>query len=416
MTTTGGAVVDARAPLRFDVVVVEPDSRQRMKMVMQLAGFGPAVAHESIDPLLEVADRIRARVAVLGPGLANSGGLEQIERLTAGDPGIGVVLVAEELSTDLLQRALRAGVRDVVTSTGGEHALHEAVERLGAIVARNAARAAAEDVPTDLGRIIVSFSTKGGVGKSMVATNLGVGLARRCDRPVVLIDADLQFGDVAVLLGVPPHHTVVDAAAAVHHNDPELMKRLLTTHEASGLLVLPAPVEPSAADQVRPEEMLAIVRSMQRFCAFVVVDMPPHFDDLVLALVECADDVLVVASMDIPSVKNLKVGMQTLDLLSLAGDKLRLVLNRANAKVRLDVKEVERALGLKAEFPVPSDIAVPQAVNRGVPVVLDNPKSGAARALEHIVDTFLGASETQSDDSGGRRRRRPGRGEEANPT
>jgi pilus assembly protein CpaE len=99
--------------------------------------------------------------------------------------------------------------------------------------------------------------------------------------------------------------------------------------------------------------------------------------------------VLLVASMDIPSIKNLKVGMQTLDLLALAGPKLRLVLNRANARVKLDVKEVEKALGLDAQFPIPSDIAVPQAVNRGVPVVLDNPRSPSARAFEDIATEFL---------------------------
>jgi len=129
---------------------------------------------------------------------------------------------------------------------------------------------------------------------------------------------------------------------------------------------------------------------LRRTCEYVVVDMPPHFDDTVLALIEAADDVLVVASMDVPSVKNLKVGMQTLDLLSLAGEKIKLVLNRANAKVKLDVGEVEKALSLKTSYEVPSDIAVPQAVNRGVPVVVDNPRAPAARALETIADSIYG--------------------------
>jgi pilus assembly protein CpaE len=120
----------------------------------------------------------------------------------------------------------------------------------------------------------------------------------------------------------------------------------------------------------------------------------------VLALLEVADEVILVASMDIPSIKNLKVGMQTLDLLAVAGPKLRLVLNRANARVKLDVKEVEKALGLDANFHVPSDIAVPQAVNRGVPVVVDNPRSPAARAFEDIATEFL-ALEAVSVDSNG---------------
>jgi pilus assembly protein CpaE len=109
----------------------------------------------------------------------------------------------------------------------------------------------------------------------------------------------------------------------------------------------------------------------------------------VLAIIEASDEVLLVGSMDIPSIKNLKVGIQTLDLLSLAGSKIRLVLNRANAKVNLDINDVERALGMPADYRVPSDISVPQAVNRGIPVVLDKPKSAAGSALNAIADSFI---------------------------
>jgi pilus assembly protein CpaE len=138
-----------------------------------------------------------------------------------------------------------------------------------------------------------------------------------------------------------------------------------------------------------------------------VVDLPPHFDDVVVALLEEADDVLLVASMDIPSIKNLKVGIQTLDLLALAGAKIKLVLNRANAKVNLDIGDVERALGVPANFRVPSDISVPQAVNRGVPVVLDKPKSAAGSALTSIADSFVAADAESAGEPRRRAWRRP---------
>jgi pilus assembly protein CpaE len=239
----------------------------------------------------------------------------------------------------------------------------------------------------------VTFSTKGGVGKSILATNLAVALATRSTKQVAIVDGDLQFGDVAVLLGIPPTHTTTDAAAAIDQADTALMDSFLATHPATGLRVLPAPVEPSAADSISPEQMLGIVHMLRTMCAFVIVDMPPHFDDVVLALLEEADDVFLVASMDIPSIKNLKVGIQTLGLLSLAGSKLRLVLNRANSKVNLDIADVERAIGLTVQFRVPSDVAVPQAVNRGVPVVLDKPRSASSIALSQIADAFLAETE-----------------------
>jgi pilus assembly protein CpaE len=198
----------------------------------------------------------------------------------------------------------------------------------------------------------------------------------------------LQFGDVAVLLGIPPVHTTTDAAAAVDSADEPHMDALLATHDASGLRVLCAPVEPSAGDKITAEEMIGIVRMLRRMFDFIVIDMPPHFDDVVLALLEEADEVLLIASLDIPSIKNLKVGIQTLDLLSIAGSKLRLVMNRANARVHLDISDVERALGVSAEFRIPSDIAIPQTVNRGVPVVLDKPRAPAAIALRALADRY----------------------------
>jgi pilus assembly protein CpaE len=152
--------------------------------------------------------------------------------------------------------------------------------------------------------------------------------------------------------------------------------------------------------------MLGIVRMLRTMCAFVIVDMPPHFDDVVLALLEEADDVFLVASMDIPSIKNLKVGIQTLGLLSLAGSKLRLVLNRANSKVNLDIADVERAIGLTVQFRIPSDVAVPQAVNRGVPAILDKPRSPASLALSQIADSFLGADSEESESAADQEPRR----------
>ncbi|MDQ1467740.1 MAG: pilus assembly protein CpaE [Actinomycetota bacterium] len=376
-----------KSPKRYRVAAVEPDARFRTRLTIQLASTEAIVA-DSIESLVASFDG-RPTVVVFGPSLANDTGLAQAQRLGRQHPETGVVLVSEELSLSLLQQALRAGVRDALALDTDDAALRQAIDRVGESLVST--RTAPGTGPVELGRVIVTFSTKGGVGKSILATNLAVALASRSSKQVVIVDGDLQFGDVAVLLGVPPTHTTIDAAAAIAQADTGLMDNLLCTHPGTGLRVLPAPVEPSGADAISPEQMLGIVRMLRTMCGFVIVDMPPHFDDVVLALLEEADDVLLVASMDIPSIKNLKVGIQTLGLLSLAGPKLRLVLNRANAKVNLDIADVERAIGIGVQFRVPSDIAVPQAVNRGVPVVLDKPRSPAALALGELADAFLGA-------------------------
>jgi pilus assembly protein CpaE len=244
------------------------------------------------------------------------------------------------------------------------------------------------------GRLISVFSTKGGVGKTCVAINVAASMAKRSPDPVVLIDGDLQFGDVSVMLGLPPQNTVLDAAAAVQYGDMELVQTLASKHEATGLLVLPAPLEPMPTEALLPGEMVNICAAFQSIAGHVVVDLPSVFNDYALAVIEASDDVLLVGSMDIPSIKNLKIGMQTLDLQAIAGPKLKLVLNHANAKVKLDVKEIERVLGLSANFAIPDDIAVPISVNAGHPVVVDEPKAPVSRALDCIAGSLLGPVET----------------------
>ncbi len=387
MGDTVMAFSTANSPRNFAVVIADPDARVRMRLSTLLASDHLAPSFDTIEAASIYTGELESpSVLVAGPGFANALGMEHLQRFLLDHPNSSSVLVSEELTTQILQQALRAGARDVLTMGTIDSQLAVAVGRVGELLAATNAHyvQSAALNESEPGRLIVSFSTKGGVGKSTIATNMATGLALRDPGRVVIVDGDLQFGDVAVLLGIPPQYSILDAVALVSQNETDL-NPVLGRHEASGLRVLAAPVEPAAADTIRPQNMLDVCRALQQHFDFVVVDMPPHFDDTVLALIDHADHVMLIASMDIPSIKNLKVGMQTLDILSIAGEKLHLVLNRANAKVKLDVDQVEKALGVPAEFPIPSDIAVPQAVNRGIPVILDNPRSNVARAIEQMV-------------------------------
>jgi pilus assembly protein CpaE len=183
----------------------------------------------------------------------------------------------------------------------------------------------------------------------------------------------------------------VDAVSAQGRLDAQFLQSLLVRHEQSGLMILPAPLEPSFAERVSGADMVRIVEILQSFCAYVVIDTPAQFNDVVLALIEHSDDILMVAGMDIPNIKNTKLGLQTLRMLGVPEEKLILLLNRADSKVQLDVAEVERTLGIKTGCLVPSNIVVPQSVNKGVPVVLDAPRSDVARALEELAGRFCAA-------------------------
>ena len=302
-------------------------------------------------------------------------------------PEVTVVLGAA-FDSEIVSRAMQVGVRDVLAPGSDGDRIREAVKRAIEVAERRRDAMRGTEV-TQQNRLIMVMSPKGGAGKTTISTNLAVGLAKRAPKEVALIDADLQFGDVAVMLKLTPHHTIVDAVSVLDRMDAPLLDSLLVTHEPSGLRVMPAPLEPAFADQVGAAEMVAIVEMLRSFCSYVIVDTPAYFNDVVLGLVEVSDKVMLVAGMDIPNIKNVKIGLQTLRLLNTPMDKLLLILNRANSKVKLDIGEVERTLQLTADALIPSDVVVPQSVNKGEPVVLHSPKSGVTKAINQLAEQFL---------------------------
>jgi pilus assembly protein CpaE len=361
--------------------VVDPDPAVRSRLADSLGGPGAVAGYPDAATLAAEHPAGRRIVAVFGPDLADPAGLADIDRLTRDHREVGAILLVPELSTALFQEALRCGVRDVLGFPVEQGALTESVDRVGRSLV-GAPPLAAER--PERGRIITVSSMKGGSGRTVVATNLAVALARRSEGPVALVDADLQFGDVAVMLRLNALHTIVDAVPAVDRLDSQFLRNLLVRHEPRGLLVLPA-----LAERVTGSDMLQILEILRTFCSHVVIDTPAQFNDVVLSVIEASDDIVVVAGMEIPNIKNTKLGLQTFQRLGVPDSKLHLLVNRSNSKVQLDFKEVERTLGLKAEAQIPSDIVVPQAINRGVAVVLDAPRSDVARAFEELADLFM---------------------------
>lgn len=373
--------------LRVAAVGLEPALQTRLRSALD--GRANVQALRALGDIEVGGTGAGLTVVVLGPEFADQARLEEALRLVHTQPSLSAILVAEELTTSLLQRAMRAGVSDVVTFDSDPSDLEAAIERAAdQIASRLVSLPPAHAVDDGVhGKVVTVFSPKGGSGKSVIACNLAVVLAQRSSEPVALVDADLQFGDVAVMLKLAPHHTIVDAVSAMHRLDAPLLRSLLSPG-AGGVLVLPAPREPAFGDQVTPADMHTILDLLRTFCSYVIVDTPTQFSDVALHLIEESDDLVLVAGMDVPSIKNMKIGLQTLKLLGTPSSKLRLVLNRANAKVGLDVSEVEKTLHLRAEALLPSDIIVPQSVNKGIPAVTNAPRSGFARTITAFAEVL----------------------------
>lgn len=379
------------------IVLVDRDERfiDRMRAVLGRDVGYELAAVATPGGAVEMALRDGARVVVLGPTVAVDTALAVGGQITAADPGTAVVMIAQRVTTELLRLALRAGLHDVLSADEQtyEEVARSVREAHDAAVMRAGTTAVGEAPgPVTRARVVTVFSTKGGVGKSVIATNLAVALARGGDRTVVLVDLDLESGDVGILLDIQPSHTIFDAAQALDRLDVEMLGGMLVAH-GSGLLTLLAPVRPEDADMVTASRAGRIIDLVRQLADVVVIDTPGTMSELVLTAVDKSDVVLAVSTMDMPSVKNMRVALQKLRQLGVRSDLVRLVLNRADSKVLMEVSDVESALGAKVYARVPSDRLVPRSVNKGVPIVTDQPKSGVARSIMDLAAEVVSVKE-----------------------
>ena len=344
----------------------------------------------SVDALRHHLDANPAEdVVVLGSTVDLHTALGIAENMRLSRPSLGVVLVRRRIDTSILAEALRAGVREVVEERDLP-ALGVAVRRthqLSRSMRRSSLAAAAEESAPH-GRVVTVFSAKGGCGKTTLATNLAAVLADRGRRQVCLLDLDLAFGDVAIALQLFPVHTIADAIPLGETLDAEGVRSLLTPH-SPGLTTLVAPVEPGTASSIPAELITKILTILRESFDYVVIDTPPAFDDQVLAAFDQSDIIANLATLDIPAIKNLKLTLETLDLLNFPRDRWQILLNRADSKVGLSVHEVEKSLGATIAVQIPSSRDVPAATNRGVPIVLDQPRHPVSLAIRRFAEEYV---------------------------
>jgi pilus assembly protein CpaE len=327
---------------------------------------------------------------VLGPSVPLHDAFDVAEQLRLRPPAVGVVLVRETIDTRLLAEAIRTGVREVVPAAD-QSALSDAVKSSDAL-SRKIREVSTPEGHADKSvgaRVVTVFSAKGGSGKTTMATNLAAALADRGRRDVVLVDLDLAFGDVAIALQLFPAHTIANAVPLGEDDlDFQALQILLTPH-SPGLTTLVAPLEPSAAETVPASLVSRIVEVLKDNFDFVVIDTPPAFDDQVLAAFDASDVLVLIATLDIPALKNLKLTLETLELLNYPRDRWRVVLNRADSKVGLAVAEVERTLRVGITAKVPSSRDVPASINRGAPLVLENPRHPVSVAIRDFAEDHV---------------------------
>jgi pilus assembly protein CpaE len=364
-------------------VIVEVDSGSA-EALQSAVGSGTVIV-PGLEQLRRHLDMHLGEYAVvLGPSVDQAAGVALADTLRVTKPALGVILVRRRVDTAVLADALRAGMREVVEErdlTG----LSEAVSRVYAL---HVALTNTDDDKTSSGEprgsLITVFSAKGGVGKTTVATNLAAALADGGKRNVCIVDLDLAFGDVSIVMQLFPVHTIADIVGIDRKLDPTAVEGLLTEH-SPGLRVLAAPVQPEAKDRINGEMVGQVLRVLKTQFDFVVVDTPPAFDDVVLQSFDESDLLLLIGTLDVPALKSLKITAETLGLLNHPRDKWRLILNRADMKVGLTPAEVSKTLDLPIHSSIPQSNDVPTSINHGRPIVLESPRHQVSQVIRRLA-------------------------------
>jgi pilus assembly protein CpaE len=306
-----------------------------------------------------------------------------------------IILLASGEASVLLEEALEADVSDVLLLPQMTENVVFAIRKAG----RSTLRPAPSTTPARRGRIVTVFSPKGGTGKTATSTNLAAAFAKYEGKRTLLLDLDLQFGDAAIMLGLEPEKTIYDLVVAPGELDSEKLAGYTTRHP-SGLDILPAPVRPEDAELVTESKLSRLLEVARESYDVIVVDTSPFFHGPMLATLDRTDELLLVCGLDVPTLKNVRLALQTLELLAFPQNRIRLVLNRANSKVGMKRNEVEGALEVKVRFEVPSDRAVPIAVNRGNPAVLAEPGADFSKAIREMAKGLQPAEVAKSQKRG----------------
>lgn len=394
--------------------IVETDRSRLSVLQAMLHGSVPL---ESMEALSEhVGSTPQEFAVVIGPSVPVDDAAVFAQWARVHKPDLGVILLRETVDARALSTALRSGMREVVESrdlAGLTTAVSRARAVSNAIVqtledesqaaaqaalseAQARADAARQEAERPTGRMVTVFSTKGGVGKSLMATNVAVSLADQ-GSTVCIVDLDVNNGDIAIMLQLTPMRTLNDLAAFHGEIDVDVIETLVTPWSKT-LGVVAAPVHLDAPDQATTEDVGKLLELLVRVYDYVVVDTSGVFDDFALTALDRTDTLVLVGTLDIPALKGLKLATQTLDLLNFPREKWRFVLNRADAKVGLSSDEYESTLGLKADCTLVSSREVLAAVNRGEPLVKAYSGHANSKAIKAFSHSIAGAARAAEAD------------------
>ncbi|MDT5157020.1 MAG: pilus assembly protein CpaE [Acidobacteriota bacterium] len=336
---------------------------------------------DDIEQLHEEIKRLRPHVAVVTLGAQVEAALKFVARLSAEMPHVAVICASRDASPDLILRSLRAGAREFLRLPLIKDEFRTVLDR---ICEQSSVR---EEAPRKQGRTVAVFSSKGGCGTSFIATNLAASMGA----PTVLVDLNLQAGDLTLFLGVEPKYSIADFVENRERVDDAMLKSYLTPHSAN-LSLLAAPREADAADDIEAEHVFSIIQILRERYEYVIIDPQHTFDSITLAALDQVDEVLLVITLDIPAIRSAQRALAIFDRLGYARHKVRIVVNRWSKQIDLDLRQVERYLGERVMGFVTSDYRTAvNSINLGQPLVESEPASRIAGEIRQIAASLIGS-------------------------
>ena len=364
---------------------------------------------------LEMAARLQPDVVLMDINMPDMDGIAATEQLASVVPGAAVVMMSVQGEADYLRRSMLAGAREFLVKPFSSDELTASIRQVSArerdkqsrmavtsmatVAATNGTRSSEQGEP---GTVVAIFSPKGGVGRTTVAVNLAVAAATELGKKVVIMDGSFQFGDVGVLLNLnPKSKSIADLIPELEAGELESIDTFLINHTA-GIRVLLAPPSPETAEMITASGVKKVLERLRADHDLVVVDCTSYFNDTTLAILDAADVILTMLSLEITSIKNMRLFLEVAEQLGYEKGKVRLVLNRADSALGIRVADVEHSIGRKVDETVVSDgRSVVYALNRGVPFFLSNREAQVSQDILRLARSVVGGqSQTDTVDAG----------------
>jgi pilus assembly protein CpaE len=365
-------------------VLITDDTQTTRVSIRKLIEFHPEIAvvgeAANAEEAIAKTKELQPDIVLMDINMPGMDGIAATAVLAAEAPQASIVIMSVQGEKEYLRRAMTAGAKDYLTKPFSGDELLQTIRQVYSNEQQRRTVVTLDKKAAE-GTVITIFSAKGGVGKTTLAVNLGVAIAAKTRQRVCIVDADLQFGDVSLFLNLLPKATVADLVADIDGLDGKQLAGYLTRYNEY-VDVLAAPHRPEQAELVTGAHLSAALKVLRTVYQYVIVDTAPSFNEAMLATLDEADQVLVVSSLDLPTIKNVKLCLEIMDSLAYGGEKVKLVLNRASSEGGMGVKEVEESLRRSFAGTVPSDgKVVVGSVNRGVPFVVTNPEARCRRAF-----------------------------------